>query len=122
MIIKTKRYPQEIRNTSSHFFTLTVPEQAQGASKLLQLSNSASWQILQCDITLLDCKSSTNNTKSPIFLPNFLFLFFKKRKKKKKAFFFSPCFFFFFKTFFVFLCLLSLSHRDSLNFKEKDST
>uniref|UniRef100_A0A2P2NX47 Uncharacterized protein n=1 Tax=Rhizophora mucronata TaxID=61149 RepID=A0A2P2NX47_RHIMU len=26
---------------------LTVPEQAQGASKLLQLSNSASWHILQ---------------------------------------------------------------------------
>ena len=29
------------------FFTLTVPEQAQGASKLLQLCNSSSWQILQ---------------------------------------------------------------------------
>lgn len=43
-----------------------MPEQAQGASRLLQLSNSSSWQILQCDIALFDCNSSTNKTTSPI--------------------------------------------------------
>lgn len=45
MKVETERHhPQEQNRTelNIHNSTLTVPEQAQGASKLLQLSNSAS--------------------------------------------------------------------------------
>lgn len=59
--------------------TLTLPEQAQGASKLFELSNSSSWHILQREITETEFKLSTSNTISPIFAINtllFLFLFF----------------------------------------------
>lgn len=51
-----------------YFLTLTVPEQEQGASKVLVLSNSSSWQILQREIPESSFKSSTSNTISPIFL------------------------------------------------------
>lgn len=49
------------------YFTLTVPEQAQGASKVLELSNSSSWQILQREKPESNLKSSTSKTTSSIF-------------------------------------------------------
>lgn len=51
------------------YFTFIVPEQAQGASKLLQLSNSASWHILHVDISgSFNSNSSTYiTTSSPMF-------------------------------------------------------
>ena len=39
-----------------------MPEQAQGVSRVLQLSNSSSWQILQIFDEYDDLKSSINNT------------------------------------------------------------
>lgn len=50
-----------------YVFTLTVPEQAQGASKLFELSNSSSWHILQREIPESNFKSSTSKTTSAIF-------------------------------------------------------
>ena len=56
--------------------TLTVPEQAQGASKVSTLSNSSSWQILQRGIAESSFKSSTSKTTSAIyFTPNDLSFF-----------------------------------------------
>lgn len=51
----------------SYEVTLTVPEQAQGASKHFELSNSSSWHILHREIPEIDFKSSINITTSPIF-------------------------------------------------------
>lgn len=54
-----------------YLLTLTVPEQAQGASKVSELSNSSSWHILQRGIAESNFKSSTNKTTSAIyFTPN----------------------------------------------------
>jgi len=59
-------------------FTLTVPEQAQGASKVSMLSNSSSWQILQRGTPESSFKSSTNKTTSAIyFTPSSDLCFFK---------------------------------------------
>lgn len=54
---------------------MTVPEQEQGDSKLLQLSNSPSWQILQNAVAPkeIDRKSSTYNTTSSMLAFFFFF-------------------------------------------------
>lgn len=59
---------QTLRRLRKSGFTLTVPEQAQGASKVLVLSNSSSWHILQREIPESNFKSSTNKTTSSMFL------------------------------------------------------
>lgn len=74
--------------------TLTVPEQAQGASKLLQLSNSCSWHILHTDITEEDLKSSMNNTISLMLFKLLI----------------SDCFFVL-SVFFIFFCSVLYSGR-----------
>lgn len=66
--ISNGRSKNHNRYRISGFITLTVPEQAQGASNCLELSNSSSWQILQREIPESDLRSSISNTTSSMFL------------------------------------------------------
>lgn len=100
-----------------YFLTLTVPEQEQGASKVLVLSNSSSWQILQREIPESSFKSSTSNTISPIFLKRrqpmiFFFLKFQRLFSNSVS---CSVFLFFFCSLFV-----CLSHEHGLYIRKKE--